>query len=922
MQAPLLGASSNDQSSLSWASRVEPFGLDVIKDGIMLDSIKLNPTLRVEWIAGRQEDAVHIILAHESCSRRHASLKYYPNGQLFLTDLGSAQGTTLNKVRLKIGRPNRIRPGDYLHFGASSRSFFVTGPTEQQEDEVDNAAIAAYRAKLTAETAAQRELSTKHHHQEHKDDVNDDPFSFPTVERLDKDEKLWKNLLAKREKARAIENNLNNLISKEEANGELTETQHATLQHLKTALIQLHEQFHSVRDQIHNRNSERQEARVRSISDDTYEADTTDVLDTTALTADASRNWRMRNRTTKVRDQAHNSVAMSYENLVETEAEVKDEVKLLKRDLLQIKENLAHIESQNEATANYSKSEDHGSSIECIVRHERIEELKKKQILLERDVQIRNERLMQIEELIKAANPDAIHHTHSYEEESTGDNPVEPSVAERALELEQRRKLEKPIMSIEQAINVAKVAFGLTVDIPSVKELDSYDDRNFYFKAIAPPTGLIDQVDDNLVDSLSESDTVKKYHFVLKVHNGVESGDSSFLHCQNEAMQRIRSAGSPADEWSWCPRALPSLQNSELIAFIDGSVVSGTNKQLAVRLLPYKTGNLLGNIVPDDALLQEVGKLVAHCTTALQGFDPPGAHRPNFLWDLRQASAILPILNLLPKERQDIVSHVLQEYEDCVMTQDQRLRLACIHGDINDQNVLVRPDQNNPSKHNVVGLLDFGDMCHSWLVGEVAIAVAYAIIARHYPSNASCVSSSKEDTPMIDDFSVAGSVLRGYSSQTCNTSLALTPVEWSVLPTLIATRISVSLALGTYSSSKDPDNEYLRLTLEPGWKALKTWRSINSTECTQLLRKKSRPIRIAVKRPTEPDVDKVADKSLSVHPPTKRVRGVNVNYHTQSSFRSDLPPKQHNKEENVSTWTVPKGQKGDGKTSLNDKFGY
>ena len=73
----------------------------------------------------------------------------------------------------------------------------------------------------------------------------------------------------------------------------------------------------------------------------------------------------------------------------------------------------------------------------------------------------------------------------------------------------------------------------------------------------------------------------------------------------------------------------------------------------------------------------------------------------------------------------------------------------------------------------------------------------------------------------------AGHLLAGYSKH-----IPLVPSEWSVLRTLIASRLVQSCIMSSYSHSKDPKNEYLLITQEPGWKALEKF--VNVPEKTAL----------------------------------------------------------------------------------------
>ena len=45
---------------------------------------------------------------------------------------------------------------------------------------------------------------------------------------------------------------------------------------------------------------------------------------------------------------------------------------------------------------------------------------------------------------------------------------------------EERRKVEKPQLSLSVAVHLARKLFGMDVDEARVKQLESYDDVNFY----------------------------------------------------------------------------------------------------------------------------------------------------------------------------------------------------------------------------------------------------------------------------------------------------------------------------------------------------------------------------------------------------------------------------------------------------------
>ncbi len=66
-------------------------------------------------LVGRAPPAA-VLLEDDSVSRKHAELERNPRGQVFLRDLGSANGTLLNGERMG-QEPVELQAGDILQFG-------------------------------------------------------------------------------------------------------------------------------------------------------------------------------------------------------------------------------------------------------------------------------------------------------------------------------------------------------------------------------------------------------------------------------------------------------------------------------------------------------------------------------------------------------------------------------------------------------------------------------------------------------------------------------------------------------------------------------------------------------------------------------------------------------------------------------------
>ena len=71
------------------------------------------------------------------------------------------------------------------------------------------------------------------------------------------------------------------------------------------------------------------------------------------------------------------------------------------------------------------------------------------------------------------------------------------------MEHEVRRKAEKPVVDTAAASTLADIIYGLKVTPGTIKELDSYDDRNFYFLAKGAATTCEFDCNDSLDDTSS-----------------------------------------------------------------------------------------------------------------------------------------------------------------------------------------------------------------------------------------------------------------------------------------------------------------------------------------------------------------------------------------------------------------------------------
>ncbi|XP_023298639.2 kanadaptin [Lucilia cuprina] len=137
------------------------YSFEVLKSGQIIDEIKELQN-KAFWTFGRLPEN-DIEMAHPTISRFHAILQYRPKSKQvehinhneeeltdksenniedksppegwYIYDLGSTHGTFLNKQRVPAKVYIRVRVGHMLRLGASTRSYILQGPSEDEEPE-------------------------------------------------------------------------------------------------------------------------------------------------------------------------------------------------------------------------------------------------------------------------------------------------------------------------------------------------------------------------------------------------------------------------------------------------------------------------------------------------------------------------------------------------------------------------------------------------------------------------------------------------------------------------------------------------------------------------------------------------------------------------------------------------------------------
>lgn len=261
--------------------------------------------------------------------------------------------------------------------------------------------------------------------------------------------------------------------------------------------------------------------------------------------------------------------------------------------------------------------------------------------------------------------------------------------------------------------------------------------------------------------------------WVLKISNGYDL--ENLLQGQDEVLRHLAPL-------ALCPKGLPTRSGDAR-----GSVVSPEGRRHWVRLVSYLPGTPLGHCPnPTPALLRDIGRQLGRVDRRLAEIDLPAFHR-DFDWDLANGVATVKkhaswIRDpLLQKWVPELTSDFERRYGSLV----PQLRRSTIHNDANDFNLLVEGDR-------LTGLIDFGDIIHSWTINDLAIALAYVVLKKE------------------DPLAAAAEVVAGYHQ-----AYPLNDAEWVVLFGLLRLRLCVSASMAAFQQRLRPGDAYLGLSQGP-----------------------------------------------------------------------------------------------------------
>jgi hydroxylysine kinase len=244
--------------------------------------------------------------------------------------------------------------------------------------------------------------------------------------------------------------------------------------------------------------------------------------------------------------------------------------------------------------------------------------------------------------------------------------------------------------------------------------------------------------------------------YVLRV--GHPAQDDEVVRLQVRALRHLAAA----DPELPVPQVITTLTGQAEVPLRDPD-------RLAV-LTTFLPGQLLESATTSTALWRELGATLARMNLALRSFtDPAASHE--LLWDIQRAYLLRDLTG-----DADLLRW-LDHFDDVVRPALAGLRAQVVHNDFSRDNVLV-------DGVRVTGILDFGDMVHTYLAADVAVAACYQLDD----------GASNPAGPAVD-------LIAGY-----HVVDPLTGPELELLYDLIVTRLAARIIIPEWRAARFPDN--------------------------------------------------------------------------------------------------------------------
>ena len=280
---------------------------------------------------------------------------------------------------------------------------------------------------------------------------------------------------------------------------------------------------------------------------------------------------------------------------------------------------------------------------------------------------------------------------------------------------------------------------------------------------------------------------------------------------------KLADATTPASTVHMEYRLVETLVKNKFPVQLPRIIPCRTGEPLAVssplrgRLLEFVTGTAWCKKQPASPQRRHhLGELIAHMNLILARLDPNAvnavAAKRTHHWDLARADRHRDKISIIPRARhRRILEQVFLNFTALAAPKLPGLPHAFIHGDLNDDNVMVQGER-------VSGILDFGDWLFNPRICDLAIALAYHVLDEASPLEA------------------GAEIVKAY-----NALCPLTRNERFVLFPLVCARLAVSVIISQERRAKDPHHDAWFVSEERAWKCLEYFSGISPKRAWEIL---------------------------------------------------------------------------------------
>ncbi|MEO6715862.1 MAG: phosphotransferase [Novosphingobium sp.] len=272
--------------------------------------------------------------------------------------------------------------------------------------------------------------------------------------------------------------------------------------------------------------------------------------------------------------------------------------------------------------------------------------------------------------------------------------------------------------------------------------------------------------------------------YLLKISN--PSDPDNIVDFQTACLDHV-AAVDPARP---VPRVLRTTagKNGDHVILPDG-------RRCAVRLLTYLEGVQVKVTARSTRQRACLGAELARLDLALRDFVHPAASH-DLLWNVARADRLVHLVDkIVGDDQRRIVQNYMNRFISTVLPRLGHLRSQVIHNDYHLYNVLVAP--GDPDR--VTGIIDFGDIVHAPLIGELATAAAFQM------------------ADAADPLAAVAEFVGAYHAV-----LPLLAEEQEIVADLMATRHLITVLITEWRSRRYPENRAYIMRHNPAsWDALR-----------------------------------------------------------------------------------------------------